>query len=432
MNEFVEARKTKIGIQIKRLMKQYFDLETNKFYPGKTKIPLSVPTFGFEEVYDACESMLTTWVTMGKKVVKFEDLFAKYIGCTNAIMVNSGSSANLLALSILCNPSLNTRITPGSEVITPAVTWSTTVAPIINVGAVPVLVDVKLEGYNSDIDEIEKAITRKTKAIMPVHLLGNPCDMKRIMEVAEAHDLFVIEDACEAIGAELNGKKVGNFGDLATFSFFFSHHITTIEGGMVVTNNEDYAELGRSLRAHGWIRELKNKDKIAQKHKQIDKRFLFTNAGYNLRPTEIQGAFGIHQIRKLDGYIKIRTENADYWNRKFRKYSDFLIISEPNWTSKHVWFGYPITVKPSAPFSREELVEFLEDKGIETRPIMVGNVAEQPFMSLFKHRQVGNLSQSKIVMRHSFFFGNHHAIGKKERSYIADCVTEFVEERTRK
>lgn len=431
MNDLVLAKKAKIGVQIKRLMEQYFALEEKTFNPGTTKIPLSAPSFGFEEVYDACESMLTTWVTMGKKVKKFEELFADYIGCTNAIMVNSGSSANLLALSILSNPSLRERIPPGSEIITPAVTWSTTVSPIINIGAVPVLVDITLDGYISNPDEIEKAITKKTRAIMPVHLLGNPCDMKRIMEIAEDHDLFVIEDACEAIGAEINGKKVGNFGDLSTFSFFFSHHITTIEGGMVVTNNEGYAELARSLRAHGWIRELKNKDRLAQKHKHIDRRFLFTNIGYNLRPTEIQGAFGIHQLGKLEGFLKVRRDNADYWGLRFRKYSDFLVIPSPSKSTKHVWFGYPLTVKPNAPFSREELIEFLEGRGIETRPIMVGNVAEQPFMSLFKHRKVGNLNQSGIVMKRSFFFGNHQAIGEKERTFIADSVAEFVEERTK-
>jgi CDP-6-deoxy-D-xylo-4-hexulose-3-dehydrase len=202
---------------------------------------------------------------MGKKVQTFERMFAEFIGVKNAVMVNSGSSANLVALSVLTNRAIKNRIKRNDEVITPAVTWSTTLFPIINVGAVPVLVDVNLETYDIDTSEMEKAITHKTKAIMPVHLLGNPCDMKKIMEIAEDHNLFVIEDACEAHGAEFNGKKVGGFGDLATFSFFFSHHISTIEGGMVITNNEKYAELAKSLRAHGWIRELKNSPKSIKK-----------------------------------------------------------------------------------------------------------------------------------------------------------------------
>jgi CDP-6-deoxy-D-xylo-4-hexulose-3-dehydrase len=367
---------------------------------------------------------------MGEKVQKFERKFADYVGVENAVMVNSGSTANLLALSILTNPVINNRILKGEEIITPAITWSTTVFPIINVNAMPVLVDVDLNTYTIDTTEIEKAITDKTRAIMPVHILGNPCNMKEIMEIAEEHDLFVLEDCCEAHGAEFNGKKVGSFGDISTFSFFFSHHISTIEGGMILTNNEQYAELAKSLRAHGWIRELKNRNEISKKYKEIDERFLFINLGYNVRPTEIQGAFGIHQIKKLDKFIEIRRNNARYWTEKLKVYSDYFLLPEERNGTKHVWFGYPLTVKPTAPFTRKELVDFLEQKGIETRPIMAGNIAEQPAMKLFKYRKVGNLNNSKNIMRNSFFFGNHHGIGKVEREHIADCISEFTEQKS--
>ncbi len=425
------TKENEIKENIAHLIKDYFSIKTSEFIPGKTKIPLSIPSFDWEEVTEAMDTLLSTSVTMGEKVQEFERKFADYVGVENALMVNSGSSANLLALSVLTNPLTKNRIQRGDEIITPAITWATTVFPIINVNAVPVLVDVDLETYTIDTGEVEKAITDKTRAIMLVHLLGNPCNMKEIMEIAEEHDLFVIEDSCEAHGAEFNRKKVGSFGDISTFSFFFSHHISTIEGGMVLTDNEGYAELTKSLRAHGWIRERKGKDEIATKYPEIDERFLFINIGYNVRPTEIQGAFGIHQIKKLDKFIEIRRDNARYWAKKLEVYSDYLLLPQERGDTKHVWFGYPITVKPTAPFTRKEFVDFLEQKGIETRPIMAGNIAEQPAMKLFQYRKVGTLNNSKVIMRNSFFFGNHHGIGKSEREYIADCISEFVEQKTK-
>lgn len=416
----------KIKEEIRNLIKKYFSLSIKEFIPGEIKIPLSVPSFDWEEVYEALESLLSTQVTMGKKVREFERRFSDWIGVREGIMVNSGSSANLLALSVLANPVIKKRIKKNDEVITPAVTWSTTVFPIINVGAKPVLIDVDLESYNINVDEIERAITKKTKAIMPVHLLGNPCDMKIISEMAENHDLFVIEDACEAHGAEFNGKKVGSFGHMATFSFFFSHHISTIEGGMLVTNNEEFAEIAKSLRAHGWVRELKNKEEIAKKYNEIDKRFLFVNMGFNFRPSEIQGAFGIHQLKKLDEFIEIRRENAKYWTEELEEYSEYLLLPREKFNTKHVWLGYPITVRPTARFSREELVEYLERKNIETRPIMAGNMTEQPAMKLFRYRKVGYLENSRIIMRNSFLIGNHLGIGKNEREYVVNCIKEFM------
>jgi len=419
--------KTEILREVEKLTKEYFSSKAKEsFIPGKSKIPLNVPSYGWEEACEAIESILTTWVTMGKKVKQFEDMYAQYVGVPYAVMVNSGSSANLLAMSILTNPTLKNRIEPGDEVITPAVTWVTTVYPIINVGAVPVLVDVDLETFNISPEEIEKAITSRTKAIMPVHLVGNPCDIKRVMEIAKRHNLFVIEDACEATGAEIDGQKVGSFGDLATFSFFFSHHITTIEGGMVMTRNEELAELARALRVFGWVRDLRDRDEIAARYQDIDPRFLFINTGYNLRPTEIQGAFGIHQIKKLDKFVEIRRENARYWTENLKQFSDYLLLPEERPGTKHVWFGYPITVKPDAPFTRKKLVDFLESKGLETRPVFTGNIGEQPAMQLFNYRKVGDLPNARIVQRQSFFFANHQGIGKEERKAVVEYFREFL------
>ncbi|MFC1952563.1 DegT/DnrJ/EryC1/StrS family aminotransferase [Chloroflexota bacterium] len=424
MSETSEIKK-----QIIDLIKKYYSIEkkTETFVPGKTRIPLVVPSYDWEEVCEAIDSLLDTQVTMGEKVKQFEFLFAEYIGVRFGVMVNSGSSANLLALAILTNPLLKKRIGPGNEVITPAVTWATTVTPIINCGLVPVLVDVEPETFNINPEEIKRAITEKTKAIMPVHLLGNPCEMDKIMEIAAKHDLYVIEDACEAHGAEFRGQKVGSFGDLSTFSFFFSHHLSTIEGGMLLTNNEELAEMAKALRVFGWVRDLKEKGQISQEHDNIDPRYLFTNIGYNFRPMEIQGAFGIHQIKKLPEFIERRQENASYWTENLKLYRDYISLPSQRDGTSHVWFACPITVNSGVPFSRKDLVDFLEMKGVETRPIMAGNFDEQPVMKHFSYRKSGNLPNAKAIMRNSFFFGNHPGITQVEREAIVDYLREFIE-----
>ena len=221
--------------------------------------------------------MLTTWVTMGKKVNSFEEKFQDYVDSKNAIMVNSGSSANLLALSTLTNPLFENKIEKGSLIITPAVTWATTVSPIVNVGCKPLFVDVDLDTLCIDTDLLEESISEDTSCIMPVHLMGYPCDMKRISKIAKENNLRLVEDSCEAHGASQEGKKVGTFGDIGTFSFFLSHHITTMEGGMLVTNNEEIAEIAKSLRTFGWTREMKKKDEINAEYSDVDPRFLFVN-----------------------------------------------------------------------------------------------------------------------------------------------------------
>ncbi len=414
--------------KIKPLIRRHFRESARKeFIPGKTKIPLSVPTYGPEEVEEALDSMLSTWVSMGKKVRQFEEAFADYLGSKHAVMVNSGSSANLLAMSVLTNPTLKDRIRRGSEVITPAVTWVTTVYPIVNVGCKPVLVDVDLETFNVLPGEVEKAVGPKTSAILPVHLLGRPCDIGRLKRIADKHDLFLLEDTCESIGAEFKGKKVGTFGDMGTFSFYMSHHISTIEGGMIVTDNDELFEYLKAMRAFGWVRDLKNPSRFEKQNPSIDPRFLFVTSGYNFRPTELQGAFGIHQMRKLARFIQNRRRNSAYWSRRLKPYGDMLILPEEERGTKHVYFGYPITVRPEAPFEKRELIQHMEERGIETRPIMAGNISEQPVMKQIPSRKVGELTNSKTIMRQSFFFGNHKGIATFEREYIADCITSFLD-----
>jgi len=419
--------------EINSLIKKYFDdQKEEEFIPGKTKIPLAIPQFGSDEVIESVESLLSTWVTMGKKVRSFESQFKDYVGQKGALMVNSGSSANLLALSALSSPNFDNRIKPGDEVICPAVTWPTSVYPILNVGAKPVLVDVDLNTLNVSSETIEDAITPRTKAIMAVHLMGNPCQTDKIKQIADKREINLIEDCCEAHGAKIGNKSVGSFGICSTFSFFLSHHITTIEGGMVLTNNNAILDIATAQRAHGWIREMRNADEIAKEFPDVDKRFLFYETGFNLRPTEIQGAFGIHQIKKLDEFVKTRRNIAKEWNKSLNKFKDYLILPEEIDGTTHSYFAYPITVKENAPFSRKEITEFLESKLIETRPIAGGNLTEQPSAKLYDYRVNGDLSCSKTIMKNSFFIGIHTGIKKQQQQYVIDIFNEFISGRVRR
>ena len=419
--------------EINSLIKKYFDdQKEEEFIPGKTKIPLAIPQFGSDEVIEAVESLISTWVTMGKKVRAFESQFKDYVGQKGALMVNSGSSANLLALSALSSPNFDNRIKPGDEVICPAVTWPTSVYPILNVGAKPVLVDVDLNTLNVSPETIEDAITPRTKAIMAVHLMGNPCQTDKIKQIADKREINLIEDCCEAHGAKIGNKSVGSFGICSTFSFFLSHHITTIEGGMVLTNNDAILDIATAQRAHGWIREMRNADEIAKEFPDVDKRFLFYETGFNLRPTEIQGAFGIHQIKKLDEFVKIRRNIAKEWNKSLNEFKDYLILPEEIDGTTHSYFAYPITVKENAPFSRKEITEFLESKLIETRPIAGGNLTEQPSAKLYDYRVNGDLSCSKTIMKNSFFIGIHTGIKKQQQEFVKDTFNEFISERVRR
>ena len=417
-----------IDERLEKIIQEHFQKEQSEFIPGKTKIPLAAPAYSHEEVISALDSLLSTWVTMGEKVNQFEREFCNYLDAKHGIMVNSGSSANLLALSVLTNPKMKNPIKNKSSIITPAVTWATTVSPIINVGCKPLFVDVDLDTFCINVDAVRESMNSEVSCIMPVHLLGNPCDMKQIMEIANENELFVVEDSCEAHGATINGKKVGTFGDISTFSFFLSHHITTIEGGMLVTNNESISEIAKSLRTFGWTRDQKNKEQINADNPDIDPRFLFTNIGFNIRPTEIQGAFGINQIKKLDNFIKIRRINAKYWNDILEKYSEYIIIPKKN-LENQVFFGYGLIIKKDAPFTRDEFTRFLESNLIETRPIMTGNYIDQPVSKLINYERHHNLTNSELITKNGFFIGNHQRIEDKEREYVGQVFEKFLKDK---
>jgi CDP-4-dehydro-6-deoxyglucose reductase, E1 len=392
-------------------------------------VRLHEPTFSTDEINAALDCMLTTQVTMGAKVKTFERQFADKYGFGHGTMVNSGSSANLLAVAALANPETKDALRPGDEVIVPALSWSTTVWPLVQSGLVPVIVDIDPKTLNIDPTEIERAIGPKTRGVMIVPVYGNPCDMDAIVALCRRHSLTLIEDCCEALGAFYDGKPLGKFGRVGTFSFYFSHHMTTLEGGICVTDDFDYAETMRILRAHGWIREVEDRERWMKRYPEIHPRFLFVNLGYNLRATELQGAMGSVQLPKLDTYVRQRRENAAWFRRALAQYGAVLDFQEETPKGLHSWFGFPITVRESAPFDVQELMAALDAAGVETRPIICGNIARQPAMKLYPHRVVGDLHHASRVMDRGFSFGIHQAVEEPARSYVAEQFRGFLKAR---
>jgi len=415
-------------------MRQLLDTYSDRFLiepfdPDHPIVRLHEPTFGSEEIWEALDSLLTTQVTMGAKVRRFEESFSERYGFGASMMVNSGSSANLLAFAALCNPAMPDHLKPGDEVIVPALSWSTTVWPIVQHGLVPVIVDIDRATLNIDPDELERAVSDKTRGVMLVHVYGNPCNMSAIMDTVNRHSLQLVEDCCEALDSYYDDKPVGSFGRIGTFSFYFSHHITTLEGGMCVTSDDACAELIRILRAHGWIRESANQQEYASNHPSVDPRFLFVNSGYNLRATELQGGFGFVQLEKLGNFVDIRRDNAHYWKQELGLLDQFFEFQEETLGGAHSWFGFPMAIKPNAPFTVNELTDHLNRQGIETRPIIAGNIAAQPALKLYEHRVVGELQKSNHIMKNGFTFGNHQWINQEARKYVADAVKGFVVDR---
>jgi CDP-6-deoxy-D-xylo-4-hexulose-3-dehydrase len=414
-----EKRKA-LRASIDDLIRQHFELIPS--LPDQ-ECPLSVPLYGAEEVSGALESLLEQNVTMGTKVRAFEQKFAALVGTKHAIMVNSGSSANLLALAVLASPSLPGALREGDEVIVPAVTWSTTLAPILQHGCVPVLVDVDPYTLNLQPERLHEALSSRTRAIMPVHLLGNPVNMEPLMEFARKHDLWVIEDTCESLGSTINDRQVGSFGHFGTFSFFFSHHITTIEGGMLVTDDDQMADLARSMRAHGWTRDMTNREELEQANPWVDPRFLFVNIGYNLRPMEIQGAFGLVQLDRLHGFNERRRANAQFLLAALANLSDELQFVTEQEGARSTWFGFTVMVKDAE--TRRALSRHLESRGIATRPIVAGNLAVQPAFRDNPHRTVGTLATATRIGERGLFVGNHPSLTQGNLDHIVDGFQSF-------
>jgi CDP-4-dehydro-6-deoxyglucose reductase, E1 len=400
-----------------------------QFDPANPVVRLMEPTFSAEEIYAATETMLSTYTTMGKKVRAFEEQYANLYGHGYGVMSNSGSSANLLSIAALANPVTPNHLKAGDEVIVPALSWSTTIWPIIQHQLVPVFVDCDINTFNFDMEKLEAAITPKTKAIMLVHVYGNPCDMDAMMSLAKKYNLHVIEDCCEAMGAEYDNKAVGRFGIMGNLSFFFSHHITTLEGGITVTDNFDIAETLRILRAHGWSREADEHQKYIQMYPHIDPRFIFINLGYNLRPTEVNAAMGQIQLPKLAQFCDNRRQAAAFYLNSLKKYSEFFQFQAETPKGKHVWFGFPIIVKDNAPFTVKDITAYLQAHKIETRPIIAGNMARHPAFDMLNHKIAGNLDNADIVMKQGFAFGCHHGVDGRAAKYVVDVIEQFMTEK---
>lgn len=416
------ARQAEIEENIGELIEEYFSLDEP---PADDDCPLSVPLYGAKEVGGAMNALLSRNVTMGRRVDEFEAAFAESMGSKHAIMVNSGSSANLLAVSVLAQQALDGHLRPGDEIIVPAIAWSTTLAPILQLGCVPVFVDIDADTLNMRPESIDEAATEKTRGVMPVHLLGNPVDMDPLMERARARDMWVVEDTCESLGTEIAGRKVGSFGDFGTFSFYFSHHITTIEGGMVITDDDRLNDLARSLRAHGWSRDMSTRPQLEAANPSIDPRFLFVNVGYNLRPMETQAAFGLEQLRRLPEFNDRRRENAHRIAEALHPYTDRLTLINEQEGGRSTWFGFTVITESAE--QRVALTEHLESRNIATRPVVAGNLALQPAFKDNVHRTVGTLENATSVGERGLFIGNHPSLTDGQLEHIATAFRDFYE-----
>jgi CDP-6-deoxy-D-xylo-4-hexulose-3-dehydrase len=378
---------------------------------SQTSIKLHEPTFDEEEVAAAVAVLRSKNVTQGEKVKEFEKAFWP---TGHAIACNSGSSANLLAISAL---KASGRLKDGDEVIVSALSWSTTVFPLIQHNLIPVIVDCDPDTLNMDMNEALRAIGPKTKAIMPVHVYGNPCEMPALYNLSGDYGLVVIEDCCESMGAEYDGVPVGTNADVATFSFYFSHHITTLEGGMVVTENPYTADMLRIQRSHGWLR-----DSDREATDGMDRKFCFVELGYNFRLTEVQAAIGLCQLPKLDDIIaRRRAAHGAYV--KALGHIPYLRFQKDN--GKSSCFGFSI-VLDGAPFTVKELRQYLENLGIETRPIICGNIAKQPVMAKYVHRVFGDLRNATDVMVNGFSIGVHQDVMQSDVEYVAEAMSDFV------
>ena len=395
------------------------------------RIPLNFPTFGDEEINAAIEVLKSTYVTMGRRCREFERAFAKFVGIEEAVFVNSGSSANLLVFFALANhaaPRLKGKrqFIPGSEVIVPAVSWSTTIWPIVQAGGIPVFVDCDIHTLQMNPDAMRSALTDKTVAVCAVHVLGNTVQIEEVVAFAAENDLWIVEDTCEALGARYASKHAGTFGDAATFSFFFSHHITTVEGGMIVTNNNELAELMRCLRAHGWTRDLEGRQQKEALYPNIDSDYLFINTGFNLRPTEINAAFGLIQLRKLSAFNRRRNEIASIWNTRLLPLVEQGIFHpmQPTDRADPAWFGYPVICRDAR--TRGALKRYLHGHNIESRPIICGNMVRQPALAHIPHRVSGNLDGADKVMECGLLWGLSPAMTDQDLEYISNVILEFA------
>jgi CDP-6-deoxy-D-xylo-4-hexulose-3-dehydrase len=361
--------------------------------------------------------------TMGSKVRQFENEFSKFFDVKYSLMLNSGSSANLLAIASLIIDE-ETDLNQGNEVIVPAVSWSTTFSPISQYGLKLRFVDIDLNTLNIDENLIENAITKKTKAIFAVNLLGNSCNFKKLKDLCGKYNLLLLEDNCESLGAKYDNKFTGTIGNVGTFSFFFSHHMQTMEGGMLVTNNKKTYELANSMRAHGWIRDLPDDNSLFKKTgDNFEDSFKFITPGYSIRPLEMSGAIGSVQLKKINNFIDNRRENAKFFNELFKSNENIIIQKE---TGESSWFGFSIVLKNKLLGKRSEVLKKLSNVNIETRPIVAGNFTKNPTIKYMDHTISGELKNAKYIDENGFFVGNDHRDLKSRILLLHNTINDIL------
>jgi len=424
--------------EISELVKKYAELQYIKkpFEPGKTVVPPSGKVIGELELQYLVEASLDGWLTTGRFNQQFEKELADFIGVNHLITVNSGSSANLVAFSALTSPKLGSRaIKKEDEVISVAAGFPTTVNPIVQFGAIPVFVDVDIKTHNVNADLIEAAITSKTKAIMLAHTLGNPFDIAKVKAICEKHNLWLVEDCCDALGAKYNGQHVGTFGDIATCSFYPAHHITMGEGGAVFTNNSQLITIAESFR--DWGRDCYCKPgcdntcgsrfnmKLGDLPMGYDHKYTYSHIGYNLKITDMQAACGLAQLKRLPEFIKKRNSNFDYLKNRLSTLTEFIELAEPTENSTPSWFGFPITIKASAGVSRVDLIRYLDQQKIGTRLLFAGNLIRQPYFKDIEYRVVGGLVNTDETMNQTLWLGVFPGLGTQQLDYISEKLEEF-------
>ncbi len=424
---------------LKAVRKYYQETKKkNPYVPGKSLINYAGRIYDDKELVNLVDASLDFWLTAGRYAQEFEQKLADFLKVKYTLLTNSGSSANLLAISALTSPLLKERqLKPGDEVITTACGFPTTLNPILQNNLVPVFIDVELGTYNIQSELLAKALTKKTKAIFVPHTLGNPVNIEAITRFARKHNLWFVEDNCDALGSKYKGKFTGTFGHIATFSFYPAHHITMGEGGALATNDPLLRRLILSFRDWGrdcWC-EPGHDDTCQRRFSWqlgklpfgYDHKYTYSHIGYNLKVTDMQAAIGVAQLEKLPAFIKARQDNFAFLSRLFKKYESYFILPQATRQSEPSWFGFPVMVKEKAPFTRADIVNHLEKNKIATRMLFGGNLTKQPAYEGMKYRVVGKLDNTDLVMNNLFWIGVYPGITKEKLAYIAGTVTKFME-----
>lgn len=436
----MKSRADALRAQIAELVAEYHDaaFAETEFVPGESSVAVAGRVFDADELQHLVAASLDFWLTTGRFAAQFEPEFAKFFGLRHALLVNSGSSANLLALSCLSSPRLGERqLKPGDEVITTATGFPTTVNPIVQNGLVPVFLDVDVPTYNMSTAHLEEARSERTRAIMIAHTLGNPFELDVIADFARRHNLWLIEDCCDALGATFDDKPVGTFGDLATVSFYPAHHITMGEGGCVLTNKPLLKTLVESFRDWGrdcWCAPgvsntcAKRFDwQLGELPHGYDHKYIYSHIGYNLKLTDMQAAVGVAQLKKLPSFIASRRRNFEYLQRGLSDLQEFFILPESTPKSAPSWFGFALAVRPEAPFTREQVVAHLESRKISTRLLFGGNLIRQPAYRDVKYRTVGSLENSDFVMNQVFWIGVYPGLKTPALDFVIETLHDLVQ-----